>query len=67
MEMLVTIPNIEFAKGVPPALEQDSYLDVNKRNLIVLTIRCLMPAKTSESLSFLLEVLIIAISVLYSA
>ena len=27
--------SIEFVKGIPPALEQDSYLDVNKRNLIV--------------------------------
>ena len=35
MEMLVSIPHIEFVKGFPPALEQDSYLDVNKRNLMV--------------------------------
>ena len=35
MEMLVTIPNIEFVKGIPPALEQYSYFHVNKRNLIV--------------------------------
>ena len=35
MEMLVTIPNIEFVKGIPQALEQDSYFHVNKRNLIV--------------------------------
>ena len=35
IEMLVTIPNIEFVEGIPPALEQDSYLDVKKRNLIV--------------------------------
>ena len=35
MEMLVTIPNIEFVKGIPPPLEQDSYFQVNKRNLIV--------------------------------
>ena len=34
MEMLVTIPNIEFVKGIPPALEQDSYFHVNKQNLI---------------------------------
>ena len=30
--MLVTIPQIKFVKGIPPALEQDSYFDVNKRN-----------------------------------
>ena len=26
MEMLVAIPNIEFVKGIPTALEQDDYL-----------------------------------------
>ena len=36
MEMLVTIPNIEFVKGTPTALEQDAYFSVNKRNLIVI-------------------------------
>ena len=35
MEMLVTVPNIEFVKGIPTALEQDAYFSVNKRNLIV--------------------------------
>ena len=35
MEMLVTIPNIEFVKGIPTALEQDAYFSVNKRSLIV--------------------------------
>ena len=34
MEMLVTIPNIEFVKGIPTALEQDAYFSVNKRNLM---------------------------------
>ena len=29
------MPHIEFVKGFPTVLEQDSYLDVNKRNLIV--------------------------------
>ena len=33
--MLVTMPHIEFVKGIPTALEQDSYFDANKRNLIV--------------------------------
>ena len=33
--MLVTMPHIEFVKGIPTALKQDSYFDVNKRNLIV--------------------------------
>ena len=35
MEMLVTIPNIEFVKGILTALEQDAYFSVNKRNLII--------------------------------
>ena len=29
------IPTIEFVKGIPTALEQDAYLGVDKRNLIV--------------------------------
>ena len=33
--MLVTMPRIEFIKGIPTVLEQDSYFDVNKQNLIV--------------------------------
>ena len=33
-KMLVAMPHIEF-KGIPTALEQDSYFDVNKWNLIV--------------------------------
>ena len=33
--MLVAMLHIEFIKGIPTALEQDSYFDVNKRNLIV--------------------------------
>ena len=33
--MLVAMPHIEFVKGIPIALEQDSYFDVNKRNLVV--------------------------------
>ena len=35
MEMLVAISNNEFVKGIPESLENDSYLDVNIRNLIV--------------------------------
>ena len=29
--MLVAMPQIEFVKEIPTALEQDSYFDVNKR------------------------------------
>ena len=35
-DMLRTIPGIEFIRGIPPNLEDDSFLDVNIRNLIVL-------------------------------
>jgi len=35
MDMLTTIPNIEFVKGIRTALEQDAYFNVNERNLIV--------------------------------
>ena len=35
-ELLMTIPGIEFVKGIPENLEQDSYFDVNIRNLIVI-------------------------------
>ena len=34
--MLSMIPGIEFIRGVPPNMENDSFLDVNSRNLIVL-------------------------------
>ncbi|KAL9973651.1 hypothetical protein ACROYT_G020132 [Oculina patagonica] len=35
-ELLMTIPGIEFSKGIPETLEQDFYFDVNIRNLIVI-------------------------------
>ena len=34
-EMLVAMPHTGFVKGIPTALEQDSYFDVNKWNLIM--------------------------------
>ena len=34
-EMLVAMPHVEFVKGIPTALERDSYFHVNKQNLIV--------------------------------
>ena len=34
--MLVTIPNIEFVKGIPSDLQIDSFFDINKRNLMVI-------------------------------
>ena len=35
-ELSMTIPGIEFVKGIPSTLEQDSYFDVNIRNLIII-------------------------------
>ena len=35
IQMLVAMPHIEFVKGIPTTLEQDSYFEVNKPNLIV--------------------------------
>ena len=36
LEMLSTIPQIEFVKGIPPSFRSDFYFVVSKRNLIVL-------------------------------
>jgi len=33
---LVTIPNIEFVRGIPSDLENDTFFDLNKRNLMVI-------------------------------
>ena len=35
-EMKETIPNIEFHKGIPDKLSEDSFLDINTRNLLVI-------------------------------
>ena len=35
-QLLMMIPTIEFVKGIPESLENDTYLDVNMRNLIVI-------------------------------
>ena len=36
MELLVTVPNIEFVKGIPSDLENVSSFDINKRKLILI-------------------------------
>ena len=33
--MIVAMPRIEFVNGIPTALEQNSYFEMNKRNLMV--------------------------------
>ena len=35
-QLLMMIPTIEFVKGIPESLENETYLDVNIRNLIVI-------------------------------
>ena len=35
-QLLMMIPTIEFVKGIPESLENDTYLDVNIPNLIVI-------------------------------
>ena len=35
-EMMQTIPEIEFVRGIPTNIEHDDYFDVNVRNLIVI-------------------------------
>ena len=57
-EMLIAMPHIQFAKGIPTTLTQGSYFDVNKRNFIVFD--RLTPVKTSEFGTSILVVRIIA-------
>ena len=49
--MLVATPNVEFFKGIPMALEQDSYFDVNKRNLIVFANQMTDASKDNRSVN----------------
>ena len=60
-EMLVAMPHIELVKGIPTALEQHSYFDVNKRNLIVFDDQMIDASKDKRIWTSLLVVLIIAI------
>ena len=55
-----------IVKGIPSALEDESYFDVNKQNLIVFEDQMIDASKDKRIIKslFLLEVLIIAISVL---
>ena len=50
-EMLVAMPHIEFVKGIPTALEQDSYFDVNKRNLIVFDDQMIDASKDKQTVN----------------
>ena len=36
LELMTTIPNIQFVKGIPENLEKDSYFDIHKRILMVI-------------------------------
>ena len=53
IEMLVSIPNVEFVKGIIPALEQDTYFQVNKRNLIVFDDRMIDAGKDQRIVNLL--------------
>ena len=55
MQMLVTIPQIEFVKGIPSALEDESYLDVNKRNLIVFDDRMIDGSKDKRIINLFIR------------
>ena len=50
--MLVTIPNIEFVKGIPTALEQDACFSANKRNLIVFDDQMIDAGKDQRIVNF---------------
>jgi len=52
MDMLVTIPSLEFVKGIPTALEQEAYFNVNKRNLIVFDDQMLDASKDQRIFNF---------------
>ena len=50
-EMLVAMTHIEFVKGIPMALEQDSYFDANKRNLNVADDRMIDASKDKHTMN----------------
>ena len=58
---VVAMPHIEFVKGIPTALEQDSYFDVNKHNSIVFDDQMIDASKDKRIVTPLFVVLIIAI------
>ena len=49
LEMMATIPNIEFVRSIPSNLEHESYFDIHKRNLMVINDQMADAKKTSES------------------
>ena len=67
-EMLVAMLHIEFIKGIPTALEQDSYFDVKKQNLIVFEDQMIDASKDKRIVNlFTRVVLIIEISARFKA
>ena len=60
LEILSTIPQIEFVKGIPPPLEDDSFFDESKRKLIVLDDQMIGGSKDKSIVNLFLGVLIIA-------
>ena len=47
-QLLMMIPTIEFVKGIPESLENDTYLDVNIRNLIVIDDQMIEAGKDNQ-------------------
>jgi hypothetical protein len=60
-DMLKTVPEIEFNKGIPDDIDNTDYLDVSQRNLIVWMISWHNPAKINVFLIFLPKEVIIEI------
>jgi len=60
MELMVTLPNIEFVKGIASDLEHDTFFDINKRTLMVIDDQ--MEDAGGGKKSCLLKALIIATS-----
>ena len=50
-QLSMMIPTIEFVKGIPESLENDSYLDVNIRNLIVIDDQMIEAGKDNRILN----------------
>jgi hypothetical protein len=60
-DMLKTVPEIEFNKGIPEDIDNTDYLDVLQRNLIVWMISWHNPAEINVFLIFLPKEVIIEI------
>ena len=60
------IPAIEFVKGIPESLENDTYLDVNRRSLIVIDNQMIEAGKDNRIVTLLTKDRIIEIWALFT-